>query len=57
MLITQIPCSPAGMLHAADHGCRQWLTGVTGNVQSFNFASTNNPQFLEGNERTFSMKP
>jgi len=48
MLITQIPCSPAGMLHAADHGCRQWLTGVTGNVQSFNFASTNNPQFLEG---------
>ena len=47
MLITQIPCSSA-MLHTASPGCRQYLTGVTGTLQSFNFANTNNPQLLQG---------
>ena len=49
MLITQIPCSSA-MLHTASPGCRQYLTGVTGTLQSFNFANTNNPQLLQGQE-------
>ena len=47
MLITQIPCAK-GMLQTADPGCRQYLTGVTGSLQSFNFANTNNPQLLAG---------
>lgn len=47
MLITQIPCAK-GMLQTADPGCRQYLTGVTGTLQSFNFANTNNPQLLAG---------
>ena len=49
MLITQIPCSK-GMLHTADPGCRQFLTGITGTLQSFNFANTNNPQLLAGKQ-------
>lgn len=47
MLVTQIPCSK-GSLQAAAPGCRQYLTGVTGTFQSFNFANTNNPQLLAG---------
>ena len=47
MLVTQIPCAK-GMLHTADPGCRQFLTGITGTLQSFNFANTNNPQLLTG---------
>ena len=47
MLITQIPCAK-GMLQTADPGCRQYLTGITGTLQSFNFANTNNPQLLAG---------
>ena len=55
MLITQIPCS-AAILHTAEPGCRQYLTGVTGTVQSFNFANTNFPQFLDGtNSGTYSI--
>ena len=47
MLITQIPCT--GINRAKpDTSCRQWLTGITGTVQSFNFANTNSPQWLEG---------
>ena len=47
MLVTQIPCY-SGNAAWPDSSCRQWLTGVTGTVQSFNFASTNTPQWLEG---------
>jgi len=46
--VPQIPC---WYKWSAEPGCRQWLTGLAGSVQSFNYANSINPQFIGGEHK------
>ena len=43
--VMQIPCWTK---HQAEEGCRQYLTGISGTVYSFNWNNVNSPQLLAG---------
>ena len=39
---------PATPKHQAEEGCRQYITGITGTVHSFNWNNVDSPQLLAG---------